>query len=335
MMKKIFVTISLTFLAACSSTQPNSASELIREQQEKQAYIQQAENEQARQAAKDQPSLLLTIIEENISQGRYFAAHAYVKSYIQQFGDDPTIAIHHATTLRAIGNTEQARAIYTQALAGPQKAQALHGLGLLAAKAQQLDHATDYLQQAAELNPTDPVLLSDLGFAYLSTGRIHSARLPLGQAIELAPTNPKVVANVAVLLLLEQHPAQAQKMMAEANFSAQAEQDVHQLAQQLQSGSSTTRMSNQPTFTESSTASPESKLLTVTPEHNAIESSENVNSTPSEPDEEYSPQSVLSVNEWQVESPTVAVEPEPEAPISSATITPPITKQIPLKKATQ
>lgn len=334
-MKKTLVIIPLAFLAACSSTQPNSASELIREQQEKQAYIQQAENEQARQAAKDQPSLLLTIIEENISQGRYFAAHAYVKSYIQQFGDDPTIAIYHATTLRAIGNAEQARAIYTQALAGPQKAQALHGLGLLAAKAQQLDLATDYLQQAAELNPTDPVLLSDLGFAYLSTGHIDPARLPLGQAIELAPTNPKVVANVAVLLLLEQHPAQAQKMMAEANFSFQAEQDVYQLAQQLQSRFTGNRISHQPTMTETNAVMPESKRLTVTPENNATESPENVSSTPAEPNEEYSPQSVLSVNEWQVESPTAAVEPEPETPISSATITPPITKQIPLKKATQ
>lgn len=233
MRNKYLFLIALLLLSACSSPDKNSAATFMREQQDKQADIRQAENEQAKQALQDQPALLLSIIQENINERNFFAAQAYINSYINNFGDTPEVAILHANALRNTGQETQAKAIYTQELKRSHKAEALHGLGLLAAKAQQYDQAISYLQQAAQLKPTDAVLLSDLGFAHLSLGQTQAARIPLGQAIELNDDNPRIMANVALLLLLEQHTTQAQQLMTKAGMDQSTQNEVEALAQKL------------------------------------------------------------------------------------------------------
>lgn len=229
----IFSAVSLLMLTACSALKPDTANELIRAQQQEAAHIQRQEHERAEQAAKNQPQLLLTLIDEHINQQRYFAALAYINSYVHHFGSTPALAIRHGHVLRNLDQDEDAQRVYEQALKSDHKAQALHGLGLLAAKRQRFDLATAFLEQATALNPTDATALSDLGFAYLSLGQTHKARMPLGQATELAPTDQRITANVALLLFMERDEQGAQRLMQAAGLDPASQTHIQQLAHQL------------------------------------------------------------------------------------------------------
>lgn len=229
----ILSALSVLVLTACSALKPDTATELIRAQQQEAAQIQRQEHERAEQAAKNQPQLLLTLIDENINQQRYFAALAYIKSYTQHFGSTPAITLRHSHVLRNLDQDEQAHAMYEQALNSDHKAQALHGLGLLAAKRQRFDLAINFLEHATALNPTDAKALSDLGFAYLSLGQTHKARMPLGQASELEPNNLRITANVALLLFMERNQLGAQKLMHAAGLDSTTQAQIQQLAHEL------------------------------------------------------------------------------------------------------
>lgn len=222
--------VAFIFIAGCTTSSNNSAAAFMREQQEKQAHINRAEAAEAENKYKDQPSMLITLIEENIMQRRYFAAHAYINSYKQQYGADPTINLLQATTLRHLGHLDQAQSIYEQALAGPKKAQALHGLGLIAARQSKMALAVQLLQQSTQLDPVNATLLSDLGYALLVTKDLPNARMALGQAIELAPDNPRIVANAALLLILDQQPQRADQLMTASGMNATEQTEVYALA---------------------------------------------------------------------------------------------------------
>lgn len=222
----------LLSLSACSTHQSNTAKELM-QAQEKAEQIERMEMQRAQEAARDEPKLLLTLIEENIEQNRYFAALAYIKSYKQNFGSPSYLLILHAHVLRNLNQDEEAMALYQQALNTDQKAEALHGLGLLAAKQQQFQQAITYLQEATTLNPTNAITLSDLGFAYLSLGNTQEARLPLGQAIELDPKNQRIIANTVLLLLMENKTNEAQALMLETGMSSETQSHLYYLSYQL------------------------------------------------------------------------------------------------------
>src|SRR5690606_38545512 len=112
----IFSAVSLLMLTACSALKPDTANELIRAQQQEAAHIQRQEHERAEQAAKNQPQLLLTLIDEHINQQRYFAALAYINSYVHHFGSTPALAIRHGHVLRNLDQDEDAQRVYEQAL---------------------------------------------------------------------------------------------------------------------------------------------------------------------------------------------------------------------------
>lgn len=236
MSKNLFWGIACALLlSACSTQQPNTAAELIKAQ-EQTAQIERMEMQRAQEAARNEPKLLLTLIEENMNQSRYFAALAYINSYKQNFGTPPQLLILHAHVLRNLNQDQDAATLYQAALKTDRKAEALHGLGLLSAKQHELGQAISYLKQATTLNPTNAIALSDLGFAYLSQGNPKSAHLPLGQAIELAPKNPRIMANVALLLLMEHKEREALALMQAANMDSAAQTHLYQLSQQLLKG---------------------------------------------------------------------------------------------------
>lgn len=239
MMKKLGATaIGLIVLAGCAAPSNHSASAFMREQQEKEAQINRAEAEQAQERYQDQPAMMISLIEENLMQRRYFAANAYVNAYLQQHGPDPTVNLLQATTLRHLDHLAEAQAIYEQALTGPKKAEALHGLGLIAAKQSKMQLAIQLLEQSAKLDPVNPQLLSDLGYALLVTGQTVQARMPLGQAIELAPDNKRIVANAALLLILEQQPQRATELMTASQMGAAEQAEVYGLAAHFRSPTS-------------------------------------------------------------------------------------------------
>src|SRR5690606_5558264 len=80
------------------------------------------------------------------------------------------------------------------------------------------------------MRPTNAEYLNDLGYARLQAGNINGARIPLGQAAELDPSNNKVLANLALLLLMQGEPAQAHAVMDKAGLSKKARDQMQKLA---------------------------------------------------------------------------------------------------------
>ena len=217
-------------LAGCSSS-PQTAYQLMQEQQQVQAQARQAEDEAARKAMPSQPEMFLSLIAQSMAQGRHFAALAYVDAYIQQYGNTPEIAPLRANALRMTGQEAASEAVYRKLVSSGNAAEGWHGLGLLAGARGDFAGAAEYLGKASRLKPTDADMLSDLGYARLRAGDISGARLPLGQAAELNPGSTKVIANLALLLLVEGESDRATRVMDQANMSEQARAQLLSLAQ--------------------------------------------------------------------------------------------------------
>lgn len=218
-------------MAGCSS-KPQTAYQVMQEQLQIQAQARQAEDEAARKAMPSQPDMFLSLIAQSMEQGRHFAALAYVDAYIQQYGNTPDIAPLQANALRLTGQTAESEAVYRRLVSTGKAAEGWHGLGLLAGARGDFAQAADSLAKASRLRPTDADMLSDLGYARLRAGDVAGARLPLGQAAELNPGSNKIIANLALLLLVEGQTERALRVMDQANMSEQARAQLSMLAQQ-------------------------------------------------------------------------------------------------------
>lgn len=229
-------TLSCLTLAACSTGQSDTAWKLIQQQQEKQTLVRQHEADTARKNTPGEPEVLMAMIRETQEQQRYFASLAYIDAYTKQFGRNVNLDAARANALRMTGQAEQSRVAYQALLDTPQAAEGWHGLGLLAASNANYSQATTHLATAAALRPTDVQILNDLGYARLHAGDLANARLPLGQAAELDPGNAKVLANLALLLLLEGNSTQAQALMDQAQMPEATRQQVYRLTSELRAG---------------------------------------------------------------------------------------------------
>jgi Flp pilus assembly protein TadD len=222
-------------LAGCAShNSSDTALELMQQQKDEQTLIQQHDADVQRRQAPTQPDLMLALVREAQSQGRYFAALAYTDAYIQKYGVDIKVTALRADALRMTGQSEQSENAYRTLIQSGQAAHGWHGLGLIAGGRHDYATAVTDLRNAARLAPTDPEILSDLGFASLSNGDIAAGRVPLGQAAELDPKNPRVLSNLALLLMLDGDAAGAQRVMDQAAISPEARQRIFQLSASLQ-----------------------------------------------------------------------------------------------------
>src|SRR5690606_15707414 len=88
--------------------------------------------------------------------------------------------------------------------------------------------------RAVQLAPTNAQMLGDLGYARLRAGDIAGARVPLGKAAELDPANTKVLANMALLLMMEGNAVQAQRLMDQAGLGQEARSQIYQRAAEMQ-----------------------------------------------------------------------------------------------------
>ncbi len=231
----VFRTLSVALscavlLAGCAGGKNNSAMELIQHQQEQQAMLRQHEVDTMRKNAPSEPKVMLALIRESQQQQRYFASLAYIDAYTRQFGDSAELASLRANALRMTGQEDQAQTAYRALLNTDEAASGWHGLGLLAASAGNFTQAASDLAKATAQQPTNAEYLNDLGFARIQSGDLAGARLPLGQAAELDPDNGKVLANLALLLLLQGEEGQAQTVMDKAQLPPPVQAQVHQLA---------------------------------------------------------------------------------------------------------
>lgn len=232
-LKSLAASLCCVVLAACSMSKTDTAWQLIQQQQEQQAMVRQHEAQDARKNMPTEPDILMTMIQETQSQGRYYASLAYIDAYHRQFGRQASLDALRAHALRMTGQPQQSAVVYKSLLGTAQAAEGHHGLGLLAAAEGDYGLAVTHMAQAASLHPTSAGILNDLGFARLHVGDVDGARLPLGQAAELDPDNPKVLSNLALWLMLQGNSAQAQAVMDKAALSEDTKTQIYRLASQL------------------------------------------------------------------------------------------------------
>ncbi|NLN66624.1 MAG: hypothetical protein GX143_00455 [Alcaligenaceae bacterium] len=211
----------------------DSAWRLMEDQQQEQAMIQRKEMDDARKKAPEKEQLLIMTIKEAQDQGRYFASLAFIDEYDVKYGKSPEVEILRAEALRKTDQHAQSEEIYRRLTKTRQKAQAWHGLGLMAGQRGDFVEASKNLENASSAAPSDAVILSDLAYARMRMGDIEGARIPIGKAAELMPQNPKVLSNMALYLLVRGVTPAAEQVMQSANLSPQARQQIYALADQI------------------------------------------------------------------------------------------------------
>lgn len=221
------VLVSIMGLSGCAS---DSAARLYAQQNEAAQLRQQAEG---KPATPDSKGMYLGLIRQMQAQGLYFASLAHIDACEQQYGSGPEAQRLRADALRETRQAAAADAAYRNLLTSSEAAAAWHGLGLLAAGSGNYGAAVAPLQAAAKREPTNPVMLSDLGYALLRSGDISAARIPLAQAAELAPDNRRIIANLALLLLVSGDSSKARAVMEQAKLSPASRATVYRLADEI------------------------------------------------------------------------------------------------------
>jgi len=202
-------------------------------------YAQQNEAAQLRQQAEekaptpDNKGMYLGLIRQMQEQGMYFASLAHIDAYEQQNGSTPEVQRLRADALRETSQAAAAEVAYRKLLNSPEAGAAWHGLGLLAAQNSDYGNAITSLREAVKREPTNPVMLSDLGYAMLRSGDFAAARVPLAQAAELAPDNRKMIGNLALLLLVSGDAERARAVMDKANLSMDSRAAIYRLAAEI------------------------------------------------------------------------------------------------------
>ncbi|WP_189385284.1 hypothetical protein [Advenella faeciporci] len=220
-------------LAGCVNSSSDSAWRLMEEQQQEQAMVQRQEMDDARKKAPEKEQLLIMTIKEAQDQGRYFASLAFIDEHDVKYGKSPDVEILRAEALRKTDQHAQSEEIYRRLTKTRQKAQAWHGLGLMAGQRGDFAEAAKNLENASSAAPSDAVILSDLAYARMRLGDLEGARIPIGKAAELMPQNPKVLSNMALYLLVRGATPAAEQVMQSANLGQQARQEIYAIADQV------------------------------------------------------------------------------------------------------
>ncbi|MFC3338265.1 tetratricopeptide repeat protein [Paracandidimonas soli] len=223
-------------LAGCGSLGGDNAWRIAEQQQEQYALAQRHDAEQMRRNVSTQPELMLSMIREMQAQKRYFASLAYIDAYLQQFGSQGDVMAMRADALRLTGQTEESARAYRALLKTQYAARGWHGLGLLAGAAGDYEEAERHLEQAVRIAPTQADMLNDLAYARLRLGQPDRARLPLGKAAELEPGNRTIVSNLALLLILQGDALGAAQVMDKAELAQATRQQIHRLANEVRGG---------------------------------------------------------------------------------------------------
>ncbi len=209
----------------------------------KDAYPAAAEAQQ-RQAAEESASMkaganidtqatYLQLVAQMQQEGLWFASLAHIDALEQRWGVSPESTRTRAEALRHAGQPLQSEAAYRRLLDTPLAAAGYRGLGLLAGARGDYPEAVRKLKEAQQRNPTDALLLSDLGYASLRAGLITEARLPLMQALQLKPDNLQAQANLAMYLEVTQQREEATALMDAKKLPAATRLAIQEAARQI------------------------------------------------------------------------------------------------------
>ena len=163
------------------------------------AQEQMVAAEQATQV--DTASTYLGLIEQMQQAGHWYASLAHTDAFERLHGSSTNIQLLRADALRNTQQYDAAKRLYMSLLNTGQASRAYRGIGLLEAGQGRYEEAVAALDKARRLNPVDPNILSDMGYALMLSGQLDEAHLPVMQASQLAPNSPRVQLNLALFLM--------------------------------------------------------------------------------------------------------------------------------------
>jgi len=213
-------------LSGCTSSM--SAASLVRNQE-----LERQQTASVAAPVPDDRKLYLSLIQEMQSKGMFYASLAHVDAFEKKYGVQPDIELLRADALRETSQQEAALVVYRSLLTSNVAARAQHGIGRALASEHKMGEATLALSAAVRLDPTNIDFLNDLGFAFLASGNVPGARIPIAQAAELAPNNKKVLANLVLYLLLTGQVSAADQVAATAKLPDATLRATRALAAQL------------------------------------------------------------------------------------------------------
>jgi Flp pilus assembly protein TadD len=156
------------------------------------------------QQKEQERKLQLKLLAQMIDQGAYYAALAHSDAYEKSWGSDPQSKLLKADALRLTQQLDPAQQNYQELVTtnSKVKAQALHGLGKVAAQRGQWKTAETHFMQALKDNPLNAGAYNDLGLVYLMLNQRDAAFVALKKADELDPERNQAKANLALFAAL-------------------------------------------------------------------------------------------------------------------------------------
>ncbi|WP_420224815.1 tetratricopeptide repeat protein [Pigmentiphaga litoralis] len=166
-------------LLAAGCTTPNGYGMSQQQINEEAVMRQQVANQEP---VADNRGMYLSMIREMQGKGLYFASLAHVDAFEQKYGVAPDVGLLRAHGLRESGQAAQAEAVYRKLQDTSVAAAASQGLGLVAGGRGDFTGAVAALREAARRDPTNALIVSDLGYALLRQGiwrrRVCRSRRP-------------------------------------------------------------------------------------------------------------------------------------------------------------
>jgi Flp pilus assembly protein TadD len=131
---------------------------------------------------------------------------------------DPAIALQYGKALRANGERSQAVAVLEQAsIANPKNKAVLAGYGRALADNGNFQQALDVLSQAHSPEDPDWRILSAQGAVLDQLGRYDEARQYYASALRIVPDEPSVLSNLGLSYLLSKDLAKAEATLRRAH----------------------------------------------------------------------------------------------------------------------
>ncbi len=137
----------------------------------------------------------------------------------------------------------EAEPLYKSLLGTCLAADGEHGLGQLAVAKNDNAAATQYLERAAKMAPTEGKIRNDLGVVYLNQRRISEARFEFMTAMELQQSDTLAALNMVTLLIYQDNWKQAAELANMAKLSPQQVADAQARAEKIR-GSATNTMTS-------------------------------------------------------------------------------------------
>lgn len=173
--------------------------------------------------------LALNLADDMANDGRLYASLANLERLPE---DLVQVRLRKARVLRLMGRNE-AEPLYTSLLGTCLAADGEHGLGQLAAARNDHASATEHLERAAKMAPTEGKIRNDLGVVYLNQRRIPQARFEFMTAMELQRSDSLAAFNMVTLLIYQDNWKQAAELANMAKLSPQQIADAQARAEKL------------------------------------------------------------------------------------------------------